>query len=152
MSGSAGEEQTQPHLINSIIVLLQLTATPHHHFPDIFLLLLFFLPSVLFQALAACCLVARLSQSDTRHRPAETKHEAKSRRGSETNKTHATNQAATQMYPATTRAATTTVWGREIVKELTVCSAPSSTRLEQSKSASATSGTTRGRKFTDVTA
>lgn len=60
MSGFAVEEQAQPHLINNIIVLLHTTikTSPHHHHSSLFLLFLF-------QALAACCPVARLSQSDT---------------------------------------------------------------------------------------
>lgn len=59
MSGFAVEEQAQPHLINNIIVLLHATIkTPPPILP-------FFFSFFLFQAPAACCPVARLSQSDT---------------------------------------------------------------------------------------
>lgn len=66
MSGFAVEEQTQPHLINNIIVLLH-TAIKTHPLPSPLLSKPppFFFPFFLFRALAACCPVAWLNQSDT---------------------------------------------------------------------------------------
>lgn len=66
MSGFAVEEQTQPHLINNIIVLLH-TTIKTHPLPSPLLSKPppFFFPFFLFRALAACCPVAWLNQSDT---------------------------------------------------------------------------------------
>lgn len=79
MSGFAVEEQTQPHLINNIIVLLHTAIKTHP--PPSFSFLSFFL----FQALAACCPVAWLSQSDT-----ATIHRNKTRVKSQKVKTNST--------------------------------------------------------------